>query len=153
MTNPRFIKIKDLSTKINTLDQNNNLQKIIPILTNNNYSEWKIIMIICLKKRQLYQYCTKECVPGDGEIDEVCQISELRRNDSCEPIGPCVEELQTQELIPNAGRELPCEMVMAYVEMRQTRQIIPSCVRQSSAEGIVAQIERAKAREERCEQG
>ncbi|MBW0482597.1 hypothetical protein O181_022312 [Austropuccinia psidii MF-1] len=52
---------------MNSLDQNNNLRKIIPILTDDNYSEWKLRMIICLKQRRLYQYCIKECIPGDGE--------------------------------------------------------------------------------------
>ncbi|MBW0516594.1 hypothetical protein O181_056309 [Austropuccinia psidii MF-1] len=52
---------------MNNLDQNNNLQKIIPILTDDNYSEWKIQMIICLKQKRLYQYCVKECIPGDSE--------------------------------------------------------------------------------------
>ncbi|MBW0518303.1 hypothetical protein O181_058018 [Austropuccinia psidii MF-1] len=52
---------------MNNLDQNNNLQQIIPILTDENYSEWKLQMIICLKQRRLYQYCVKECIPGDGE--------------------------------------------------------------------------------------
>ncbi|MBW0532220.1 hypothetical protein O181_071935 [Austropuccinia psidii MF-1] len=48
-------------------DQNNDLKKIIPILTDNNYLEWKLRMIICLKQKRLYQYCIKQCVPGDGE--------------------------------------------------------------------------------------
>ncbi|MBW0576079.1 hypothetical protein O181_115794 [Austropuccinia psidii MF-1] len=52
---------------MNNLDQNNDLRKTIPILTDDNYSEWKLRMIICLKQRKLYQYCVKECVPGDGE--------------------------------------------------------------------------------------
>ncbi|MBW0497617.1 hypothetical protein O181_037332 [Austropuccinia psidii MF-1] len=52
---------------MNNLDQNNDLRKIIPILTDENYSEWKLRMIICLKQRRLYQYCVKECIPGDGE--------------------------------------------------------------------------------------
>ncbi|MBW0550591.1 hypothetical protein O181_090306 [Austropuccinia psidii MF-1] len=52
---------------MNNLDQNNDLRKIIPILTDDNYSEWKLRMIICSKQRRLYQYCIKECIPGDGE--------------------------------------------------------------------------------------
>ncbi|MBW0572180.1 hypothetical protein O181_111895 [Austropuccinia psidii MF-1] len=52
---------------MNNLDQNKNLQKIIPILTDYNYSEWELRMIICLKQRRLYQYCVKECIPSDGE--------------------------------------------------------------------------------------
>ncbi|MBW0484708.1 hypothetical protein O181_024423 [Austropuccinia psidii MF-1] len=52
---------------MNSNDQNNDLQKIIPILTEDNYSEWKLRMIIRLKQRRLYQYCIKQCVPGDGE--------------------------------------------------------------------------------------
>ncbi|MBW0533773.1 hypothetical protein O181_073488 [Austropuccinia psidii MF-1] len=46
---------------MNTNEQNDNLQKIIPILTDENYLEWKLQMIICLKQRRLYQ-----CIPGDG---------------------------------------------------------------------------------------
>ncbi|MBW0526258.1 hypothetical protein O181_065973 [Austropuccinia psidii MF-1] len=49
------------------INQNNNLQKIIPILTDNNYSELKLRMIICLKLQRLYQYFIKQCVPGDEE--------------------------------------------------------------------------------------
>ncbi|MBW0470224.1 hypothetical protein O181_009939 [Austropuccinia psidii MF-1] len=52
---------------MNNNDQSNGLQKIIPILTDNNYLEWKLRMIIFLKQRRLYQYCLKQCVPGDGE--------------------------------------------------------------------------------------
>ncbi|MBW0483579.1 hypothetical protein O181_023294 [Austropuccinia psidii MF-1] len=52
---------------MNNIDQNNDLRKIIPILTDDNYSEWKLRMIICLKQQRLYQYCVKQCVPGDGE--------------------------------------------------------------------------------------
>ncbi|MBW0582149.1 hypothetical protein O181_121864 [Austropuccinia psidii MF-1] len=51
---------------MNNNDQNNNLQKIIPILTDKNYSEWKPKMIICLKQKRLYKYCVEQCVPGDG---------------------------------------------------------------------------------------
>ncbi|MBW0536646.1 hypothetical protein O181_076361 [Austropuccinia psidii MF-1] len=51
---------------MNTNEQSNNLQKIIPILTDENYSEWKLRMIICLKQRRLYQYCIEQCIPGDG---------------------------------------------------------------------------------------
>ncbi|MBW0476113.1 hypothetical protein O181_015828 [Austropuccinia psidii MF-1] len=52
---------------MNNINQNNDLQKIIPILTDNNYSEWRLRMIICLKQQRLYKYCVKQCVPGDGE--------------------------------------------------------------------------------------
>ncbi|MBW0530517.1 hypothetical protein O181_070232 [Austropuccinia psidii MF-1] len=52
---------------MNKIEQNNDLKKIIAILTDNNYSEWKLRMIICLKQQRLYQYCIKQCVPGDGE--------------------------------------------------------------------------------------
>ncbi|MBW0518051.1 hypothetical protein O181_057766, partial [Austropuccinia psidii MF-1] len=51
---------------MNTNDQNNDLQKIIPILTDKIYSEWKSRMIICLKQKKLYQYCIEQCIPGDG---------------------------------------------------------------------------------------
>ncbi|MBW0512488.1 hypothetical protein O181_052203 [Austropuccinia psidii MF-1] len=52
---------------MNNINQNNNLWKIIPILTDNNYSEWKLRMIIFLKQQRLYQYCVKQCIPGDSE--------------------------------------------------------------------------------------
>ncbi|MBW0564760.1 hypothetical protein O181_104475 [Austropuccinia psidii MF-1] len=52
---------------MNNIDENNGLQKIIPILTDDNYLEWKLRMIICLKQQRLYQYCVKKCVPGDSE--------------------------------------------------------------------------------------
>ncbi|MBW0473208.1 hypothetical protein O181_012923 [Austropuccinia psidii MF-1] len=52
---------------MNNINQNNDLQKIIPILTDKNYSEWKLRMIISLKQQRLYQYCVKQSVPGDGE--------------------------------------------------------------------------------------
>ncbi|MBW0489907.1 hypothetical protein O181_029622 [Austropuccinia psidii MF-1] len=51
---------------MNTNDQNNDLRRTIPILTNENYSEWKLRMIICLKQRKLYQYCIEQCIPGNG---------------------------------------------------------------------------------------
>ncbi|MBW0470807.1 hypothetical protein O181_010522 [Austropuccinia psidii MF-1] len=51
---------------MNTNDQNNNLRKIIPILTDENYSEWKLQMIICLKQRRLYQYLIEQCITGEG---------------------------------------------------------------------------------------
>ncbi|MBW0587886.1 hypothetical protein O181_127601 [Austropuccinia psidii MF-1] len=51
---------------MNTNDQNNDLWRIIPILTNENYSEWKLQMIICLQQRKLHQYCIEKCIPGDG---------------------------------------------------------------------------------------
>ncbi|MBW0537624.1 hypothetical protein O181_077339 [Austropuccinia psidii MF-1] len=47
---------------MNVNDQNHDIRKVIPILTDENYSEWKLRMIICLKQRRLYQYC----IPGDG---------------------------------------------------------------------------------------
>ncbi|MBW0535020.1 hypothetical protein O181_074735 [Austropuccinia psidii MF-1] len=53
---------------MNNLNQNNNLRKIIQILTDDNYAEWKLRMIICLKQRRLYQYCIKECIPSDCEM-------------------------------------------------------------------------------------
>ncbi|MBW0527800.1 hypothetical protein O181_067515 [Austropuccinia psidii MF-1] len=52
---------------MNNNNQNNDLQKIISILTEDNYSEWKLRMIICLKQRRLYQYCITQCVTGDGK--------------------------------------------------------------------------------------
>ncbi|MBW0544999.1 hypothetical protein O181_084714 [Austropuccinia psidii MF-1] len=52
---------------MNNIDKNNDLQNIIPILHDNNYSEWKLRTIICLKQQRLYQYYIKQCVPGDGE--------------------------------------------------------------------------------------
>ncbi|MBW0477146.1 hypothetical protein O181_016861 [Austropuccinia psidii MF-1] len=51
---------------MNTNEQNNGLQKIVPILTDKNYLEWKLRMIICLKQRRLYQYCIEQCIPGHG---------------------------------------------------------------------------------------
>ncbi|MBW0558572.1 hypothetical protein O181_098287 [Austropuccinia psidii MF-1] len=60
-------ELKDKDFNMNNNDQNNDLRKIIPILTDDNYSEWKLRMIISLKQRRLYQYCIKHCVPGDGE--------------------------------------------------------------------------------------
>ncbi|MBW0536621.1 hypothetical protein O181_076336 [Austropuccinia psidii MF-1] len=51
---------------MNINDQNHDLQKVIPILTDENYSEWTLQMIICLKQRRLYQYCIEQCIPGDG---------------------------------------------------------------------------------------
>ncbi|MBW0504457.1 hypothetical protein O181_044172 [Austropuccinia psidii MF-1] len=50
---------------MNTNDQNKNLQRIIPILADKNYLEWKLRMIICPKKRKLYQYCIEQCIPGN----------------------------------------------------------------------------------------
>ncbi|MBW0507753.1 hypothetical protein O181_047468 [Austropuccinia psidii MF-1] len=51
---------------MNTNDQNNDLQRIIPILTDENYLQWKLRMIICLKERKLYHYCIEQCIPGNG---------------------------------------------------------------------------------------
>ncbi|MBW0553296.1 hypothetical protein O181_093011 [Austropuccinia psidii MF-1] len=51
---------------MNNNEQSNDLPKIIPILTDENYSEWKLQMIICLKQRRLYQYCIEQCIPGNG---------------------------------------------------------------------------------------
>ncbi|MBW0484238.1 hypothetical protein O181_023953 [Austropuccinia psidii MF-1] len=61
-------KTKRQALKMNNIDQNNNICKIIPILTDDNYSERKLRMIICLKQRRLYQSCIKKCIPGDGEM-------------------------------------------------------------------------------------
>ncbi|MBW0541890.1 hypothetical protein O181_081605 [Austropuccinia psidii MF-1] len=52
---------------MNNIYQDNDLKKIISILTDNKYSEWKLRIITCLKQQRLYQYCIKKCVPGDGE--------------------------------------------------------------------------------------
>ncbi|MBW0587351.1 hypothetical protein O181_127066 [Austropuccinia psidii MF-1] len=51
---------------MNTNEQNNDLQKIIPLLTDGDYLEWKLQMIICLKHRRIYQYCIEQCIPGNG---------------------------------------------------------------------------------------
>ncbi|MBW0507494.1 hypothetical protein O181_047209 [Austropuccinia psidii MF-1] len=51
---------------MNINDQNKDLKRIIPILTDKNYLEWKLRIIICLKQRKLYQYCIEQCIPGDG---------------------------------------------------------------------------------------
>ncbi|MBW0486008.1 hypothetical protein O181_025723 [Austropuccinia psidii MF-1] len=53
---------------MNTNEQNNDLKKNIQILPDENYSEWKLQMIICLKQRRLYQYCIAQCIQGDGVI-------------------------------------------------------------------------------------
>ncbi|MBW0542368.1 hypothetical protein O181_082083 [Austropuccinia psidii MF-1] len=52
---------------MNNITQNNDLQKIIPISTDKNYSKWKLNMIICWKQQRLYQYCVKKSVAGDGK--------------------------------------------------------------------------------------
>ncbi|MBW0466962.1 hypothetical protein O181_006677 [Austropuccinia psidii MF-1] len=70
---------------MNNNDQNNDLKKIIPILTDDNYLEWKLRIIIHLKQRRLYQYFIKQCVPGDGktktpEVDANVKACEIITN-------------------------------------------------------------------------
>ncbi|MBW0541108.1 hypothetical protein O181_080823 [Austropuccinia psidii MF-1] len=102
---------------MNNINQNNDLQKIIPILTDNNYLEWKLRMIICLKQQRLYQYCVKKFIPRDvGTRTPVVEAKIIDENvEACGIITNFMHSRMFEALVTSEDITKSCYLLLSKV--------------------------------------